>query len=155
MAFMPKRVKYRKSQRGKIRGIAASGARLTFGEFGLKALENGYVSANHIEAARVVVARKLRGAGKIWINSIHNAELDRLIQMGEITYDKEARKKIYRDIHRLIYEEQLACFLYFPFEFHAASKKIGNPDIFLKSQASHFSGRVFRLLHSQYVRRLP
>ena len=68
MPLMPKRVKYRKSQRGKIRGISTNGCRLTFGEFGLKALENGLVSSNHIEAARVVVARKLRGAGKMWIN---------------------------------------------------------------------------------------
>lgn len=68
MGLMPKRVKYRKTQRGKIRGLSTNGARLSFGEFGLKALENGLVSSNHIEAARVVVARKLRGAGKIWIN---------------------------------------------------------------------------------------
>ncbi len=68
MPLMPKRVKYRKSQRGKIRGLSTNGSRLNFGEFGLKALENGLVSSNHIEAARVVVARKLRGAGKMWIN---------------------------------------------------------------------------------------
>ena len=68
MPLMPKRVKYRKSQRGKLRGISTNGSKLTFGEFGLKALENGLISSNQIEAARVVVARKLRGAGKMWIN---------------------------------------------------------------------------------------
>jgi len=68
MPLMPKRVKYRKSQRGKTRGISTRGSQLTFGEFGLKALENGLVSSNQIEAARVVVARKLRGVGKMWIN---------------------------------------------------------------------------------------
>ena len=67
MPLMPKRVKYRKSQRGKNRGIATSGNSLTFGEFGLKALENGLIKSNQLEAARVVVARKLRGAGKLWI----------------------------------------------------------------------------------------
>ena len=67
MALMPKRVKYRKSQRGKNRGVATVGNSLTFGEFGLKTLENGMIKSNHIEAARIVVARKLRGAGKLWI----------------------------------------------------------------------------------------
>jgi large subunit ribosomal protein L16 len=68
MAMMPRKVKYRKSQRGKMRGISSRGSRLKFGEFGLKALDNGYVRNNHIEAARVVVARKTRGVGKLWIN---------------------------------------------------------------------------------------
>ena len=68
MAFMPKRVKYRKSQRGKTRGIATRGSRLHAGEYGLKSLENGLVKANHIEASRVLIARKLKGAGKLWIN---------------------------------------------------------------------------------------
>ena len=64
---MPKRVKYRKSQRGKSRGLATRGCELNFGEFGLKALENGLVKNTQIEAARVAVARKLRGVGKFWI----------------------------------------------------------------------------------------
>lgn len=67
MAVIPRRVKYRKSQRGKNRGIATRGSFLTFGEYGLKALENGIIRSNHIEAARIVVARKSRGAGKLWI----------------------------------------------------------------------------------------
>ena len=68
MALIPRKVKYRKSQKGKIRGLATKGNRLNFGEFGLKALENGLIKVNHIEACRVVVARKTRGAGKLWIN---------------------------------------------------------------------------------------
>lgn len=67
MQLLPKRVKYRKAQKGKNRGIATRGARLIFGEYGLKALENGLIRANHMEASRVVVARKLHGAGKFWI----------------------------------------------------------------------------------------
>ena len=66
--LMPKRVKYRKAQKGKSRGIATKGSQLSFGEYGLKALENGLIKSNHIEASRVVIARKLRGAGKLWIN---------------------------------------------------------------------------------------
>ena len=66
--LIPKRVKYRKSQRGNNRGIAIRGSKISFGNFGLKALENGLVKANHIESARVIVARKLRGSGKFYIN---------------------------------------------------------------------------------------
>ncbi len=68
MAIIPRRVKYRKSQRGKNRGVSSRGNKLHFGEFGLKALENGMIKSNHIEAARVVVARKLSGAGRLFIN---------------------------------------------------------------------------------------
>src|SRR3989338_4788862 len=67
MVLMPRRVKYRKSQRGKSRGLATRGAELTFGEFGLNAIENGLIKNVQMEAARVAVARKLRGAGKFWI----------------------------------------------------------------------------------------
>jgi large subunit ribosomal protein L16 len=68
MALLPRRVKYRKAQKGKLRGVATSGDKLHFGEFGLKALENGYIRSNHIEACRVTLVRRLRGAGKLWIN---------------------------------------------------------------------------------------
>ena len=65
--LMPKRVKYRKSQKGKVRGLATRGSTLNFGEYGLKAIQNGIVRSNHIEAVRVVVARKTAGAGKFWV----------------------------------------------------------------------------------------
>jgi len=63
----PRKVKFRKSQKRKNRGIATKGNKLNFGDYGLKALENGLIRGNHIEACRVVVARKMKGAGKIWI----------------------------------------------------------------------------------------
>lgn len=68
MLLMPRKVKYRKAQKGKNRGLSTSGHKLNFGEFGLKALENGLVRGNHLEACRVAVARKMKGAGKLWIN---------------------------------------------------------------------------------------
>jgi len=68
MLLMPRKVKFRKSQRRKNRGIATRGSRMSFGEFGLKALENGTIRGNHMEACRIVAARKMRGAGRIWIN---------------------------------------------------------------------------------------
>lgn len=67
MPLMPKRVKYRKFQRGKNRGIAVRGSSLSFGEFGLKALANGVIKNTQIEAVRVLLARQLRGSGKVWI----------------------------------------------------------------------------------------
>lgn len=68
MVLIPRRVKYRKSQKGKVRGLSTRGCMLRFGEYGLKAVGNGLIRNNHIEACRVVCARKMRGAGKIWIN---------------------------------------------------------------------------------------
>ena len=64
--LFPKRVKYRKAHRGKRRGVARSGTHLSFGEFGLKALGNGWIRATQIESARVAISRGLRG-GKLWI----------------------------------------------------------------------------------------
>jgi len=64
---MPKRVKYRKSTKGKRRGIATTGAQLAFGEFGLKTLENGWLKNTQLEAVRVIIARQLHGGGKMWI----------------------------------------------------------------------------------------
>jgi len=68
MALMPRKIKYRKSQKGKTRGISTNGNKIHFGEYGLKAIENGLIASNHIEACRVVVARKMKGVGKLWIN---------------------------------------------------------------------------------------
>ncbi|MBU1124703.1 MAG: 50S ribosomal protein L16 [Candidatus Omnitrophica bacterium] len=67
MPLMPKRVKYRKLQKGNRRGIATTGAQLAFGEFGIKTLENGWLKNTQIEAVRVILARQLHKGGKLWI----------------------------------------------------------------------------------------
>ena len=67
MGLMPKRVKFRKSQRGRRFGTSFRGAKLAFGEFGLKALENGWITDRQIEAARIALVRNLKGGGKAWI----------------------------------------------------------------------------------------
>ncbi len=67
MPLMPKRVKYRKHQKGQRRGVATAGNELSFGEFGLKALENGWIKNSQIEAVRVILARQLHQGGKLWI----------------------------------------------------------------------------------------
>ncbi|KRT74744.1 MAG: 50S ribosomal protein L16, large subunit ribosomal protein L16 [Candidatus Rokubacteria bacterium CSP1-6] len=65
--LMPKRVKYRKAQRGRMKGLAVRGSTLAFGDFGLKAIEPGWITNRQIEAARVSLARSLKRGGKIWI----------------------------------------------------------------------------------------
>jgi len=65
--LMPKRVKYRKQHRGRMRGRAMRGAEVTFGEYGLQALEPGWVSARQIEAARRTLVRGMKRRGKLWI----------------------------------------------------------------------------------------
>ena len=67
MVLMPKRVKYRKLQKGTRRGVATTGASLSFGEYGLKTLENGWIKNTQIEAVRVILARQLHKGGKLWI----------------------------------------------------------------------------------------
>ena len=65
--FMPKRTKYRKQQRGRRRGYATRGNKLDFGDYGLQALERGWITANQIEAARVTITRHVKRQGKLWI----------------------------------------------------------------------------------------
>lgn len=65
--LMPKRVKWRKQMRGRMKGKAYRGAEVTFGDWGLKALEPGWVSARQIEAARRAIVRAMRRRGKFWI----------------------------------------------------------------------------------------
>lgn len=65
--LQPKRVKYRKAQRGRMKGKATAGSTLTFGAFGLKALEPAWITARQIEAARRAIVRHLRRGGQVWI----------------------------------------------------------------------------------------
>ena len=65
--LFPKRIKYRKAFRGKRRGVAKGGVTLAFGEFGLKALENGWLTAAQIESCRVAISRSLSRGGKMWL----------------------------------------------------------------------------------------
>lgn len=63
----PKRVKWRKQQKGRMKGTANRGNTLTFGEFGIQAVECGYITNRQIEAARICISRKTKRAGDIWI----------------------------------------------------------------------------------------
>jgi large subunit ribosomal protein L16 len=65
--LMPKRVKWRKQMRGRMRGKALRGAEVSFGEYGLMALEPGWITARQIEAARRVIVHEMKRRGKVWI----------------------------------------------------------------------------------------
>ncbi len=64
---MPKRVKRRKVQKGRIKGVAQRGTTVSFGDFGIKTLEIGRITSRQIEAARIAMTRKMKRAGKVWI----------------------------------------------------------------------------------------
>ncbi len=65
--LMPKRVKYRKVQRGRMKGISSRGNTITNGEYGLKALESAWITSNQIEAARVAMTRFIKRGGQVWV----------------------------------------------------------------------------------------
>ena len=65
--LMPKRVKYRKHHRGNMRGKAYRGGTVSFGEYGLKAMECGWITSRQIEAARIAMTRFIKRGGKVWI----------------------------------------------------------------------------------------
>ncbi len=65
--LQPKRTKHRKTQKGRIKGNAQRGAELSFGSFGLKTLEEGFITSRQIEAARIAVTRYMKREGKVWI----------------------------------------------------------------------------------------
>lgn len=64
---MPKRTKYRKMHRGRRRGTAKGGTKVSFGEYGIKALEEAWITARQIESARVAITRTVKRGGKVWI----------------------------------------------------------------------------------------
>lgn len=72
MPLMPKRVKYRKSQRGTVKGNASRGNRVSFGDYGLQALGGGWLSAEAIEAGRITAAHAVRGEGRLYIRVFPN-----------------------------------------------------------------------------------
>ncbi len=66
--LMPKKTKYRKAFKGRRRGMARGGTEVSFGDYGLQALESSYITARQIEAARITITRTMKRGGKVWIN---------------------------------------------------------------------------------------
>jgi len=65
--LQPKRTKFRKMQKGRIKGLAQRGSRISFGSFGLKTMDEGFITSRQIEAARIAVTRYMKREGKVWI----------------------------------------------------------------------------------------
>ena len=65
--LQPKRTKFRKKQKGRVKGIAQRGHTISFGSFGIKSLEAGWITSRQIEAARIAVTRKMKREGQVWI----------------------------------------------------------------------------------------
>ena len=117
----PKRVKFRKLQRGRMGGKAVRGSHVTFGEYGLQATECGWITARQIEAARVAMTRHVKRGGKIWIRIVPHKSITRkpaetrmgkgkgapeewvaVVRPGVVMYEMEGvTKEIAREAFRL------------------------------------------------------
>jgi large subunit ribosomal protein L16 len=84
--LQPKRTKFRKQQKRRIKGLATRGAELSFGDFGIKSLEQGWITARQIEAARIAVTRAMKREGQVWIRIFPDKPLTRKpaeVRMGK------------------------------------------------------------------------
>jgi len=102
----PKKVKFRKQQRGRMRGKAYRGSTLNFGDFGLQATECGYISAKQIEAARIAMTRKVKRGGKMWIRIFPDKTITKKpaeVRMGKGKGAPEAWVAVVRP-GRILYE---------------------------------------------------
>jgi large subunit ribosomal protein L16 len=66
--LMPRKVRHRKQQRGRMKGVAKGGTNVSYGDYGIQALEPGWITARQIEAARIAMTRHIKRGGKVWIN---------------------------------------------------------------------------------------
>ncbi|MDI6687692.1 MAG: 50S ribosomal protein L16 [Desulfobacterales bacterium] len=104
----PKKVKFRKQQRGRMRGLATRGCSLNFGEFGLQAIECGAISAKQIEAARIAMTRHVKRGGKMWIRIFPDKPFTKKpaeVRMGKGKGAPEGWNAIVRP-GRILYEMQ-------------------------------------------------
>lgn len=102
----PKKVKFRKQQRGRMRGKAQRGSDLNFGEFGLQALECGYITSKQIEAARIAMTRHVKRGGKMWIRIFPDKPITKKpaeVRMGKGKGAPEAWVAVIRP-GRILYE---------------------------------------------------
>jgi large subunit ribosomal protein L16 len=84
--LQPKRTKYRKTQKGRVKGLAQRGHTLSFGDFGIKSLEIGFITARQIESARIAVTRAMKREGQVWIRIFPDKPMTRKpaeVRMGK------------------------------------------------------------------------
>ena len=104
--LMPKKVKYRKSQRGRMRGMASRCAELSFGEYGLQALEPCWLTARQLEAGRITITRFMKRRGKLWVRAFPWKPVTKKpteVRMGKGKGDPEFWVDVIRP-GRIIYE---------------------------------------------------
>jgi large subunit ribosomal protein L16 len=104
----PKKVKFRKQQKGKMRGVARRGSTLNFGEYGLQAVECGKISAKQIEAARIAMTRHVKRGGRIWIRIFPDKPFTKKpaeVRMGKGKGSPEGWEAVIRP-GRILYEMQ-------------------------------------------------
>jgi large subunit ribosomal protein L16 len=102
----PKKVKWRKQQRGRMKGLSHRGSSLNFGDFGLQAAECGYISSRQIEAARVAMTRRVKRGGKLWIRIFPDKPITKKpaeVRMGKGKGPPEAWVAVVRP-GRILYE---------------------------------------------------
>jgi large subunit ribosomal protein L16 len=84
--LQPKRTKYRKQQKGRIKGLATRGFSLAFGDFGIKSLEQGFITARQLEAARIAMTRAMKREGQVWMRIFPDKPMTRKpaeVRMGK------------------------------------------------------------------------
>jgi len=106
--LMPKKVKYRKQQRGRMKGMARRGSSISFGDYALQAIEGGWITARQIEAARIAMTRHVKRGGKIWIRVFPDKPVTKKpleTRMGKGKGNPEAWVAVVRPA-RILYEMQ-------------------------------------------------
>jgi large subunit ribosomal protein L16 len=132
--LMPKKVKYRKQQRGRRAGKAWRGSSVAFGQYGLKATENGWLSDKEIEAARVAVTRFIKRGGKIWVRVFPDKPITKKpaeTRMGKGKGPPEGWVAVIKP-GRVLYEMEGVPLAEAREAFRLASHKIGLKTIFVK-----------------------
>ena len=104
----PKRIKYRKQQRGRSKGLAQRGSSISFGKYGLKALEPGWITSRQIEAARIAMTRAMKRQGQVWIRIFPDKPITKKpaeVRMGKGKGSPEGWEAVIRP-GRILYEMQ-------------------------------------------------
>ena len=132
--LMPKKVKYRKQQRGRRKGKAWRGSSVAFGQYGLKATENGWLTDKQIEAARVAVTRFIKRGGKIWVRVFPDKPVTKKpaeTRMGKGKGPPEGWVAVIKP-GRVLYEMEGVSLEDAKAALRLASHKIGIPTMFVK-----------------------
>ena len=85
--LMPRKVRHRKHQRGRLKGTAKGGTEVSFGQYGVQALEPGWISARQIEAARIAMTRHIKRGGKVWITVFPDKRWVAPVKPGRIMFE--------------------------------------------------------------------